>query len=55
MSRKTSKRFQEEWRFQLGCSYKHTKPEPKQNVSEEIIRLIEDVDILKKEIVNLTV
>ena len=46
-------RFQEECRFQLGCSYKHTKPEPKQNVSEEVKSLIEDVDTLKKEIVNL--
>ena len=48
-------RFQEECRFQLGCSYKHTKPEPKQNVSEEIKSLIEDIDTLKKEIVNLKV
>ena len=48
-------RFQEECRFQLGCSYKHSKPEPKQNVSEEIKSLIEDVDTLKKEIVNLKV
>ena len=48
-------RFQEECQFQLCCSYKHTKPEPKQNVSEEIKSLIEDVDTLKTEMVNFKV
>ena len=48
-------RFKEECRFQLHCSYTHSKPEYKRNTSKEIKSLTEHVDNLKKEISILKV